>query len=564
MEIVADKGIYKEVHTWEFYRRGLRLKAMAAIQSGQKSIDIYLYLSLLFRRKWEIVFGMIPFLLAGVIYCLLATKIYSTSTTIVVVPQRVPEAYIRSTVTGDIDERIRGIWQKVTSRTSLERIIEQFDLYAEAREGLPMETVVEVMRSKIKIDSPRTARTNAFILSYEGKDPIAVTRVVNALANMFIEENLKLRETQAKGTAEFLSEELEKVYSELKRREEALKEYKMEHMGELPEQRDSNLAMLQRLQEEVETLQENIRRAEDRKLLLQRQIAEERSNLSLASDLSGSQEGGVTQAPTTLEGLRERLKSLRIRYTDTHPDVVSVRNLIAKLEKEQNMQSPASDSEETEEEEESGAMVDAGSPANSVIVGLQYQVKGLDFDIKASREACDKIRKQIVVYQSRIENTPRREQELLDLSRDYENLRTSYENLLNRKIEAEQAAALERRQKGEQFRVIDPARVPETYIKPDVKKILAMALVLAAGAGLGLALGREYLSNVFYDPGDVKKALDIPVLACVPLLLTDAERRKKRLAAFFFGTLAVAGYAVITVLLFILWSRGPGALEGLF
>jgi polysaccharide chain length determinant protein (PEP-CTERM system associated) len=537
---------------------------MAAIQSGQKSIDIYLYLSLLFRRKWEIVFGMIPFLLAGVIYCLLATKIYSTSTTIVVVPQRVPEAYVRSTVTGDIDERIRGIWQEVTSRTSLERIIEQFDLYAEAREGLPMETVVEVMRSKIKIDSPRTARTNAFILSYEGKDPIVVTRVVNALANMFIEENLKLRETQAKGTAEFLSEELEKVYSELKRREEALKEYKMEHMGELPEQRDSNLAMLQRLQEEVETLQENIRRAEDRKLLLQRQIAEERSNLSLASDLSGSQEGGVTQAPTTLEGLRERLKSLRIRYTDTHPDVVSVRNLIAKLEKEQNMQSPASDSEETEEEGESGAMVDAGSPVNSVIVGLQYQVKGLEFDIRASREACDKIRKQIVVYQSRIENTPRREQELLDLSRDYENLRTSYENLLNRKIEAEQAAALERRQKGEQFRVIDPARVPETYIKPDVKKILAMALVLAAGAGLGLALGREYLSNVFYDPGDVKKALDIPVLACVPLLLTDAERRKKRLAAFFFGTLAVAGYAVITVLLFILWSRGPGALEGLF
>jgi len=535
---------------------------MATEQGGQKPFDIYLYLSLLFRRKWEIIFGMIPLLLAGLLYCLFSAKIYSTSTTIVVVPQRVPEAYVRSTITGDIDERIRGIWQEVTSRTSLERIIEQFNLYTEARERLPMETVVEAMRKKIQIDNPRAARSNAFILSYEGTDPILITKVVNALANMFIEENLKLRETQARGTAEFLSEELEKVYRELKHREEELKQYKTEHMGELPEQRGSNLAMLQRLQEEIETLQENIRSAEDRKLLLQRQIAEERSNLSMAAD-AGSQET-VSQTPTTLEGLRERLKSLRIRYTDTHPDVVIVKKLIARLEKERDVQNLAPDKDRTEVSMESGAPVDERGPENAVIVGLKYQLKGLEFDIKAIMEASDKIRKQIVVYQTRIENTPKREQELVDLTRDYDNLRLSYENLMTRKIEAEQAAALERRQKGEQFRVVDPARIPETSFKPDVKKILAMTLLLAAGAGLGLALGREYLGNVFYDPEDVKKALNISVLTCVPLLLTDAEKRKRRLNAWFLGSFATVGYAAVMVLLFILWSKGPGVLKGLF
>ena len=507
---------------------------------------------------------MIPFLLAGLLYCLFSAKIYSTSTTIVVVPQRVPEAYVRSTITGDIDERIRGIWQEVTSRTSLERIIEQFNLYPGARERLPMETVVGAMRKKIQIDSPTTARTNAYILSYEGADPILITKVVNALANMFIEANLKLRETQARGTAEFLSEELEKVYRELKHREEELKQYKMEHMGELPEQRGSNLAMLQRLQDEIETLQENIRSAEDRKLLLQRQIAEERSNLSLAADLAGSQEGTVSQAPTTLEGLRERLKSLRGRYKDTYPDVVSTKKLIAKLEKEQGTQNLASDNEGAEVSMESGAPVDAGGPVNAIIVGLKYQLKGLELDIKAIREASDKVRKQIVVYQTRIENTPKREQELVDLTRDYDNLRLSYESLMTRKIEAEQAAALERRQKGEQFRVIDPARIPVVYFKPDLKKILAMTLLLAAGAGFGLALGREYLSNVFYDPEDVKKALNIPVLACVPLLLTDAEKRKKRLNVLFLSLFATMGYAAVAVLLFILRSKGPGVLKGLF
>ena len=531
---------------------------MAIRPGGQKPLDIYLYLSLLLRRRWEIIFGMIPFLLAGLLFCLFSAKIYSTSTTIVVVPQRVPEAYIRSTVTGDIDERIRGIWQEVTSRTNLERIIEQFNLYPLARERLPMETVVGGMRKKIHIDNPRAARTNAFILSYEGADPILITKVVNALANIFIEANLKLRETQARGTAEFLSEELEKVYRELKHREEALKQYKTEHMGELPEQRDSNLAMLQRLQEEIETLQENIRSAEDRKLLLQRQIAEERSNLSLAADLAGSHEA-VSQAPTSLEGLRERLKSLRGRYKDTYPDVVTTKKLIAKLEKEQGTQNLASENEGAELSMESGAPIYTGGPVNAIIVGLKYQLKGLELDIKAIGEASDKVRKQIVVYQTRIENTPKREQELVDLTRDYDNLRLSYESLLTRKIEAEQAAALERRQKGEQFRVIDPARIPVVAFKPDVKKVLAMTLLLAVGAGLGLALGREYLSKAFYDPDDVKKALNISVLACVPLLLTDAEKQRRRRNVLYLSIGAGAGYAAVMVLFLILWCRGAGA-----
>ena len=532
---------------------------MAIGSGGQKPFDIYPYLSLLLRRRWEIIFGMIPFLLAGLLYCLFSAKIYRTSTTIVVVPQRVPEAYVRSTITGDIDERIRGIWQEVTSRTSLERVIEQFNLYPGARERLPMETVVEAMRKKIQIDSPTTARTNAYILSYEGADPILITKVVNALANVFIEANLKLRETQARGTAEFLSEELEKVYRELKHREEELKQYKIEHMGELPEQRESNLAMLQRLQEEIETQQENIRSAEDRRLLLQRQIAEERSNLSLAADLAGSPGEAALHAPTTLEGLRERLKSLRIRYTDTHPDVVTIRKLIARLEKEQGTQNLASDNEEAEVGMESGAPVDAGGPVNAIIVGLKYQLKGLELDIKAIREASDKVRKQIVVYQARIENTPKREQELVDLTRDYDNLRLSYESLMTRKIEAEQAAALERRQKGEQFRVIDPARIPETSFKPDVKKVLAMTLLLTVGAGLGLALGREYLSKAFYDPDDVKKAFNISVLASVPLLLTDAEKQRRRQNVMYLSIGAGAGYAVVIVLFLVLWCKGAGA-----
>ena len=539
---------------------------MAEKQGQTQALDIDRYISLLFRRKWAIILGMIPFLLAGMLYCLFAVKVYRTTTTIIIVPQRVPEAYVRSTVTGDVGERIRGIWQEITSRTNLEKIIQQFNLYPGAREALPMETVVGMMREKIQIDSPRAARTNAFILSYEGKDPVLITRVMNSLANMFIEENLKLREAQARGTAEFLSNELDKVYADLLQREEALKQYKTEHMGELPEQIQTNLSMLQRSQEELETLQENIRRAEDRKLLLQRQLAEEQSNVRTgALTVSGSAREQAAATPTSLEGLMERLKALKTRYTDIHPDVVAIKKLIAKMQREQGSRSPTSDGEETRgESEEERTPFDTGAIENAITVGLRYQLKSLDLEMNAMRKDSEKVKDRMDMYQERIEGSPKREQELVDLTRDYNNLRSTYESLLTRKIEAEQSAALERRQKGEQFRVIDPARIPETYFKPQLKKLLAMTLLLAAGAGLGLALGLEYLGKALYDPGDVTKALDVEVIASIPLVLTFSEKWRQRRNMFFLSSLAGIGYAAAGALLLVLWIKGPGFLAGIF
>ncbi len=535
-------------------------------QQGAQLIDRYLNLAI--RRKWEIILAGIPVMIAGVLFCLFATKVYRTSTTIIVVPQKVPEAYVRSTVTGDVRERIRGIWQEVTSRTNLEKVIRQFDLYPEKRKRLPMETVVEHMRNMIKIESPRNAKTNAFILSYEGTDPVLITKVTNSLANMFIEENLKLREAQARGTAQFLSQELEKVYGELKKREEALKQYKIQHMGELPEQRASNLATLNSLQQQSETLQENIRRAEDRKLLLQRQLVEEEGNLraSVSPGVSPGHGGSAAvQAPTTIEGLKERLKALRTRYTDAHPDVIAVKKLIARLEKEKGSNtaigpSTPSGGKEAGQNEAPSATETEAPRENAIIVGLRYQIKSLDLEIKAMKEDGKKLREQIALYQKRLEETPKREQEMIDLTRDYDNLKRTYESLLTRKIEAEQAEALERRQKGEQFRVIDPARIPQTPVKPDVRKILAMTLVLALGAGAGLALGLEFLSDRLYDPDDVKAAFNLPVVACIPYLPTVEEQRKRRLKTLCLSAVAGIGYSMVLFLAIILWLKGAGAL----
>ncbi len=525
--------------------------------SKQTQLDIYQYIQLVLRRKWLIIFTAIPILIIGFSYCLFTPLVYKTSALIVVVPQKVPETYVRSTITGQNDERIRGILQEITSRTTLEKFIKKYNLYPEMRKKYPMETVVERMKQEITIENPKAARRNAFRLSYEGRDPKLITEVTNAIANMFVEQNLKLRASQSENTAKFLSNELNKIYIELKKREEALKEYKMAHMGELPEQRQSNLATLTALQQQLQNIQESIRRAEDRRILLRQQLSDQRSSLNMAAMASGN---GENRAPNhnqqaSLPELKQRLKLLRSRYTENHPDIIALERAI----KEQETALAAQKSQLPSKTRTSSIPL-TGNPA---LDALNLQLRSTDLEIQQLQREAQEVQKKIALYQQRIENTPRREQELVDLTRDYDNLKQTYDTLLQKKLEAEQAAALERRQQGEQFRIIDTARVPEKPIKPDLKKLIPIILILAFGSGFGLAFALDFLSNNFYDPDDVKKAFNLPVLACIPALLTDEELRNKRVKELTYAAIAASGYVTAAILFIVLLKKGPGAFTGI-
>ncbi len=520
--------------------------------SKQNSIleVIYPYIQLFIRRKWIILFGAIPVLVAGLIYCLVTPLTYKATALIVVVPQKVPESYVRSTITGRNDERIRGILQEIMSRTILEELIKKYNLYPEMRQKYPMEVVVEKMKEDVQIENPRGARRNAFNISFQGQDPALVAKVTNAIANLFVEHNLKLRESQSTNTAKFLSEQLNKIYAELKKREENLKRYKMAHMGELPEQRDSNLSTLLALQNQLQTIQENIRRAEDRKLLIRQQLSDQRSSLNIAESHQGQTFGA---RGLSLPELKEQLRILQSRYTENHPDIIALKKAIAEREKElREVQRRAGTS--------ANVPVLTGNPA---IDALKLQLRAADLEIRQLKEEKKKIEQQILVYQRRIENTPKREQELIDLTRDYENLKKTYDELLKKKLEADQAAALERHQQGEQFKIIDPARVPERPIKPDLKKLIPLIIVLAFGFSTGLAFAVDLLSNKYYDPDEIKGDYGLEVLACIPVLLSPQEMRKQRFKNFVLGFGAAAGYMIVIGLFIILSIKGPGSFAGL-
>jgi uncharacterized protein involved in exopolysaccharide biosynthesis len=284
------------------------------------SFDIKKYLDMAARRKYWI---MIPFLiviLAGLSYGLIVPKIYEAETLILVQSQKVPEEYVRSIVHGEVEDRLKTITQQVMSRTNLEKIIKEHKLRSEFKNTDTLEEVVLSFRKRIRIDVSRGGRerrgqeVNAFTIAFQGKEPVKVMQVTNALASNFMSENLKMRESQAIGTSVFLADELESLEKRLMNKEEHLKQYQEKHMGGLPEQLETNLSILERLEEQMNQIHSNLRDAENRKIVIQQQTEEAKKT----SHRPSSEDEEVE----SLQSLKNHLASLEAKYTERHPDVI--------------------------------------------------------------------------------------------------------------------------------------------------------------------------------------------------------------------------------------------------
>ena len=289
---------------------------------------------------------------------------------------------------------------------------------------------------------------------------------------------------------------------------------------------DTNLSFIERLQRQLDRLHSNLRDAENRKILVQTQIAEQKragAELTLPST-SGE------QGPRDIVSLKRELASLESRYTQNHPDVVRLRVMISKLEGEIS--------------EGASSLSEEGSSMSNVDQSLVRQLQDIGLEIENLKAEINKSQTQIEWYQVKVAETPKREQELLSLNRDYENLNELYNSLLNRKLEAEIAVSMERKQKGEQFRVIDPAKMPDRPVEPDTRKFMLMTLALGLGLGCGLAYLVELMDTSYKAPEEVEKGLQLPVLVSLPLRYTDSELRRIKINKIIAVTSVAVGFIV--------------------
>ena len=466
------------------------------------------------RRRWWMIASFALAVITGIVLTLKLPKLYEASTLILVQRQRVPEKYVQPVIASDLENRISTISQQILSRSNLERLIERYNLFAgEEFRNVLLDDKIESLRKRITVEVSRSRRdreADAFTIAFRDRDPLTAMRVANGLATHFIDENLKVRETQALGTSDFLEAELESTRKRLEEIEKELKDYRSRHMGELPEQLDANLRVLDRLNAQLNEKEQSLRSA---RVNLAALI--EAENLArqavVVSPAQPAATGRETEETMSLPQLRERLAALLSSYTENHPDVVRVKNRIAKLEA-------------TGQGSETGQ---AGPPAPVLSAAEAERVRQkaiLEGVIRNLEGDIGRIHREIREYQARVDAAPRREQELLTLKRDYELIRSSYNSLLNRKQEADIAVNMERKQKGEQFQILDPARLPEKPTAPDLRRVFAITLAAALALAGGLAFLREISDTSIRRPGEAEERFNLPVLAAVHWIEGPAER----------------------------------------
>ena len=528
-------------------------------QAGQpeSQLDIGYYVNLVLRRRWFVIIPLFLALIAGIYLAVALPKKFQAETLILIEPQRVPDNYVQAIVSSDLESRIATIKEMILSRTNLLKIIDNFNIFTGPKYGdMFLDEKIEAMRKYTTVDivSDRRNRTaNAFKITFEAEEPRKVMQVVNAMATLVIDQNLKVRESQAVGTVEFLENELVKMRGRLEEVEAKLKDFRETHMGELPDQLASNLMVLERLQQQLSDRQKSLRDEKNRLISLENQLQIAREQAAMTVTAPALPEN---REPTTLEGLKQQLADYKIRYTPQHPDVIRLQRKIEELEKESPPLSAISG--------------DGGSNRVAGGVSLSVTGRGVEADlitqrnsaareIAAIREELSALQDQIAVYQRRVEDTPKLEQELLSLKRDYDNTQKTYDSLLARKQEAEVAANMERQQKGEQFRILDPARLPDKPQSPDMRKLFLMCVMAGLGLGGGLIFLLEFLDKSVKKLESVPKKLGIPLLVAVPKIDHPRDVRKRRLNDGF--SIAAAAICMALMALFaavsVLGMPGP-------
>ncbi|HEY7497072.1 MAG TPA: hypothetical protein VH740_01090 [Vicinamibacterales bacterium] len=480
-------------------------------------------------------------------------NVYQADTLIQIVPQRVPTNFVPSTVTIKTEDRLEALGQQVKSRTQLERIITDLNLYPSMRAAMPMQDVVEVMRGNVVLDLVRPARNqpaDGFYLRFKYGDPVTAARALERLSSLYIDQNARERGTLAEAAKEFLESQLEDAKHRLEAQEKRLEAFREQHAGKLPTQLQYNMQAIQSTQLQRQALVESLARDRDLKLMRERLYNDAvAAPAAIPAGAAAAAAANVDAANVTAMPPQQRLalakanlQRLEARLTDNHPDVRRAREQVAELETQ--VASSASTAAQTP-----SGVTQEELQRRERISAMRAEIESLDRQIAFKESEEKRLSGVIADYQLRIEAVPGVESEWLALSRDYDTLQHSYQELVQKSESAKASVDLEHRQVGEQFQVLDAPRAASRPISP------ARPIISAGGFAGGLLLGLlviallELRDGSFNTKADIERVLELPVIALVPNVITVNDtlrvRRLRRLvSAAVVLSIGVGGYVV--------------------
>ena len=496
-------------------------------EQNSEPLDLQRYLGIVRRRH---MLFLIPLLLGWVAVWSASWVLpprYKSSTLILVEQPTMPKNYIESNVNDNLQDRLQSIQQQILSRTRLLLIIDKMHLYAGGREHRTPDEKVELMRKDIDVPLVRDNRDDhitAFRVNFSASDPRIAQQVTSELTDLFINENQAVVQQESQDTTNFIASRLENARASLAEQEAKVREFQAQHEGSLPSQQASNLQILSGMQSQLQSEQDALNTAKQQRVYLQSLLEQYRTVRGTTHTADGAPTG-LAAIDQELDSLRAKLVDLSSRYTDRYPDVLRVKDEIAKIEKRRD--------DLLAELKGKGNGKQAGDPGmatdpsqSTPAMQLQGQLQANQVEISNREQSIAGLKARISDYQGRLNAEPAVEQQMDDLTRGYTQSKADYDVLLKKKNDSEMATSMEQMQQGERFTMIDP---PSLSLKPDFPnrlKFCEMGLGVGMVLGLVLAGGFEVMDGRLYSEKEIKALVPVAIISEVPEVLLPSDQRR--------------------------------------
>lgn len=500
------------------------------IQEESKTIKDFLQIAR--RRKYFIVIPMLLLLLGSVLLALLLPPVYRSEATILIEQQHIPIELVKSTVVSFADERIQQIQQKIMRIDNINKIIKKYSLYSEKVGQLSATEMAEFFAENVSVDvvsadvisqGRQSKATLAFDLTFDHKSAVIAQKVANELVTLFLAENTRSRTERARETSVFLNEEAGKYKQKIQEIEDKIAEYKDKYNDSLPELLPVTLASITRIESELLQLRLQEKMLSERKSNLRSQLA-----MTNSSVMSRGQAGG--DRPVSLGGLKAEYRKLLAKYSESHPDVKSVKRKIKNFDSSSNK----------------GAGNSSGNIYNPIYLQLQSELKIVNVEAGTIGSRRIKLNESLRRLQENVSKTNQVERGYTELERDLESNRVKYTELNAKYMDAKLAQTLEEEQKAEKFSILEPPRVPTKPEKPNRVKIIFMGLVLSIFGGLGIGYFVEMMDGGIRGQAVLKNITGFEPLVVIPYIINDEDLLRSRKNKINF---AIIGVSVLVFLI---------------
>jgi protein tyrosine kinase modulator len=505
------------------------------------------YLRIAWKRKWLIILPVIAVATAvsWVVYRL--PDVYESTTLIVVKPSTLPNSMVATITEDSLTRQLTSIAQVVTSRSSLEPLVQKYDLFKiERLRGEPMEVIVDTMRKSIhvEVNTSRNDITNGFNITFRYRDPKTTQAVTAELASKYIDEQTKNTINSTTSAKVFIDQQVRQAKEELEAADQQRLEFMQKNLGNLPAEGQSLLGQLTGLRDQQKAYIAEVGRLQDRRSAMASQLAMlKKTSEQVRDDIAeNTTDPKTTHAWAELASrkadLEAQLTRMLTELRPKHPDVLAKQAEVESVKKEMD-EMVAEWKERIKEKQEK-----LKNRPDLQVAEMENQIKLIDGEIKREQGLLSQIEQQVAGVMQRINNVPGAEIQLGALDREYQTKKVAYDSLLTQQSRIELGADAAREQQGEGIVVIDPANLPSQPVAPKRFTLASMGLGLGFMVGL-LLVGIVEVPRLLtiQTSEDASHYTNLPVLVSVPELLTPQEaralprRRRLLLAAGFVATI---------------------------